>query len=81
MKLKPKHIETFCLWWGLSLGEKVDYTLFFHSAFKWKFGTVDEKQLRFVCYAYYRSGYIPEFAQEYWNQRVLQFIRLKGGAV
>jgi 3-methyladenine DNA glycosylase/8-oxoguanine DNA glycosylase len=79
MKLTPQHLETFCRWWAMGGGEKIDYTVFFYHAMKWKFQAVDPKRLQFICFAYYRSGYIPDFAQEYWNKRVLPFIKLKGG--
>ena len=79
MKLKASHINTFCLWWSRTAGFHLDFSHFLAHAMKWKFGQVDEKRLLFICHAFKKSRYVPDFAQEYWHKMVLPLISLNGG--
>lgn len=77
--MKPSTIVTFCRWWSRTAGRTITPHHFLHHAMSWKFGAVDEMQLKYVIIAWNKSGHIPEFAKEYWRYRVLPFISIKGG--
>lgn len=74
MKVRARNIIVFARWFKKASGIEYDYTMYFYHAMRWKYGKVDRMQLYHVCCAFDRSGIIPNFGKEYWNEKVLPFL-------
>lgn len=72
--LTPRKLETFCRWWSKEAREQVDSARFFVRAFMWKHGEQRPMEMTYAYHAYVKSGYIPDYVQEYWREFVVPFL-------